>query len=131
MDRSKFKVLVGDDHLLSLRLITKQLEIMGFTNTVTAANGDEAQKKLEADNFDIVVIDWVMPVKSGLALLEECRKQPRYAKTAFVMLSSEAHEPMIKQAMDAGANAYLVKPVTQGAFEEKMASVTKWLQAQG
>ena len=128
MDRSRYKILAGDDHLLSLRLIARQLEIMGITNLVTVPNGEEVLKRLDQEVFDIVLLDWVMPVKNGLTVLKECRAQPRYEKVAFVMVSSEAHADMIQQTLDAGANGYIVKPVTQSVFEEKMAPVLSWVE---
>lgn len=127
MDKSKIRILAVDDHLLSLRLISKQLELMGFQDIQTAPNGEEALKRLNAEDFDIVFLDWAMPVKDGFTLLKECRADNRFDDTAFVMLSSEAQAQAIQEAMDAGAVTYIVKPVTQDVFEEKMKSVFDWL----
>lgn len=127
MDKSKIRILAVDDHLLSLRLIGKQLELMGFKDIQTASNGEEALKRLGAESFDIVFLDWAMPVKDGFTLLKECRADSRFDSIAFVMLSSEAQAHLIQEAMDAGAVTYIVKPVTQEVFEEKMKSVFAWL----
>jgi YesN/AraC family two-component response regulator len=128
MDKSKLRILSVDDHLLSLRLISKQLEVMGLPNVRTSSNTEEATKLLAAEDFDIVFLDWAMPGKDGLALLKECRAQSRFDGTAFVMLSSEAQTQFIQQATEAGAVTYIVKPVTQDVFEEKMKSVYDWLE---
>lgn len=127
MDKSKIRILAVDDHLLSLRLISKQLELMGFQDIQTASNGEEALKRLGAEDFDVVFLDWAMPVKDGFTLLKECRADSRFNDIAFVMLSSEAQAHLIQEAMDAGAVTYIVKPVTQEVFEEKMKSVFDWL----
>lgn len=128
MDKSKLRILSVDDHLLSLRLISKQLEVMGLPNVRTCSSSEEATKLLANENFDIVFLDWAMPNKDGVTLLKECRAQGKFDGTAFVMLSSEAQPAFIKQATDAGAVSYIVKPVTQDVFEEKMKSVYEWLE---
>lgn len=127
MNKSKLKILAGDDHLLSLRLLTRQLEQLGFPPPQTVSNGEEVQKLLEQEPFDIVILDWVMPVKNGMTVLAECRAQAKYAGVAFLMLSSEAHAHMVQQALDAGANAYAIKPVNRASLEEKMNVVLSWL----
>lgn len=128
VDKSKLRILSVDDHLLSLRLISKQLEVMGLPNVKTCSNTEEAVKILNAEPFDIVFLDWAMPGKDGVTVLKECRAQSKFDGTAFVMLSSEAQPAFIKQATDAGAVSYIVKPVTQDVFEEKMKSVYEWLE---
>ncbi|MEZ0262580.1 MAG: response regulator [Alphaproteobacteria bacterium] len=128
MDRAKLKVLTGDDHMLSRRLVEKQLEVMGFKDIRTATNGEELLLRLSQEPYDVVILDWVMPVKTGMDVLKECRAQKKYDKIAFVMLSAEAHDNMIQEALAAGANGYIVKPVTQAVFEDKMKSVLGWLE---
>lgn len=129
VEKSEYRILIGDDDQPSLRLIRRQLERAGFSRIETAATGDEVLARLSRENFDIAILDWVMPGKNGIAVLRECRAQERYADIAFAILSAEAHEHKINEARDAGAVAYIVKPATQQTLQEKMDNIVAWLAA--
>ncbi len=128
MEKSAYRILTVDDHRLSLRLIQQQLEVMGFTNIETAADGELAWKRVEQEPFDIVILDWHMPVKNGMAFLKECRAQKKYDGLALLMLSAEMQPSFIDEALAAGANAYIVKPVTQSIFKENMDKIMVWIE---
>ncbi len=125
---AEYKVLVVDDHMISIRLLQTHLQVAGFSDIQIAINGEEAAEELAARHFDIVFIDWAMPIKDGLEVLKECRADPAYADTAFVMVSAEAQNQSIIQAIDAGATAYLVKPLSQADLKETVTKVLKWLE---
>ncbi len=131
MEKSACRILTVDDHRLSLRLVQQQLEIMGFSAIETAPDGEVAWKRLEKEPFDIVILDWAMPVKDGMTFLKECRAQRRFDHVAMIMLSAEMQPGMIDEAMKAGANAYIVKPVTQKLFTENMDNILRWIEKNG
>jgi CheY-like chemotaxis protein len=124
---NRLRVLAVDDHEISLKLLSRQLEVLGVRDLDTASNGAQAEEKLESGTYDIVIMDWSMPVKDGFALLQSCRAQERFKNVAFVMLSSEAQKESIARAIEAGATSYIMKPMTQGQLQEKMDKVIDWL----
>jgi two-component system chemotaxis response regulator CheY len=128
MEKAACRILTVDDHRLSLRLVQQHLEILGFTNIETASDGEVAWKRMEAESFDIVILDWAMPVKNGMTFLKECRAQKKFDHIAMIMLSAEMQPEMIDEAMKAGANAYIVKPMTQSIFKENMDNVLMWIE---
>jgi two-component system chemotaxis response regulator CheY len=123
-----YKILAVDDHLLSLKLLIMQLNQMGFTEIDTASNGEEAEAMLEKKLYDIIILDWAMPMKDGLAVLKDCRAQSKYKDVALVMLSSETQESCIIEALQSGATSYINKPATQEIIWDRMQSVLQWLE---
>jgi two-component system chemotaxis response regulator CheY len=125
---SDYKILVVDDHMISIRLLQTHLQVTGFMDIEIATNGEEASDQLKDGNFDIVFMDWAMPHRDGITVLRECRADPRFNDTAFVMVSAEAQRKNIIEALAAGATAYIVKPLSQDELKETVAKVLKWLE---
>jgi two-component system chemotaxis response regulator CheY len=126
---SEYKVLVADDHMISIRLLQTHLQVAGFAAIDIATNGEEVDEQMAAHRYDIVFIDWAMPFKDGLSIVKECRADPAYANTAFVMVSAEAQSHSIIEAIEAGATAYLVKPLSQNELKETVTKVLAWLDS--
>ena len=125
---SDYKILVVDDHMISIRLLQTHLQVAGFMDIEIATNGDEAAEQLKGANFDIVFMDWAMPGKDGITVLRESRAEARFDGTAFVMVSAEAQRKNIIEALAAGATAYIVKPLSQDELKDTVAKVLKWLE---
>ncbi len=125
------KVLIVDDHQLSVKLITKQLESMGFSRIDTAINGEEALNMLKAETYGIVFFDLNMPVMDGFDLLKTCRAMPEFDKTAFITVSAEAMKEKILHVLDSGATAYLTKPVSLDNIKKQVLKTLDWLEEHG
>ena len=65
------KVLVADDSGVMRKIIIRSLNALGVTDTVEAADGQEAIDAFQKDSFDMVLTDWNMPNKSGLDVVTE------------------------------------------------------------
>src|SRR5690606_17322029 len=100
---------------------------MGFSQIETAADCGEAQDKFEESDFNIVFVDWILPGKSGYTMMQEYREDRKYDDVAFVMVTSESDERHMIEALKAGATSYIVKPVTQQLFKDKVEKVLEWL----
>lgn len=124
---SSLNVLVIDDHMIIRQAIAQTLSGMGFKRIDTAANADEAEAKIRAENYDIIFVDWVMPGKSGFTLMQEHRLQKKFDATAFVMVTAEADEKQVIDALKAGATSYIIKPITADTFTAKVRKVLEWL----
>lgn len=114
-------VLVVDDANLVRRFYREALERAGFEVT-EALNGVEALEKVLVGTFDMVVVDVNMPQMDGLAFLRTLRKQALpLSSVPVLVISTEAGPQDFAAARSAGANFYLVKPVTQELLIEHVA----------
>lgn len=122
------RALILDDHALVRKQMDRMLRDLKLTHIDQASTADEAAAKLSAGRYDVVFIDWHMPGKSGVALMEECREDRAYDAVAFVIVSAESEERFVSEAIKAGATAYVVKPVTESALQVTVRRVTGWLE---
>lgn len=115
------KALVVDDSRAVRMLLVKTLEQLGY-EVQEAANGREALEVVEAGNSGVklVLADWNMPGINGLELLKRLRKNPALSSTAVVMVSTETEIEHIAEALQAGANEYVMKPFTPDILVEKL-----------
>jgi CheY-like chemotaxis protein len=116
-------VLVVDD-LPSTRLLVKHmLQDMGFTSVVEASSGTEALEKLKKHGACLVVCDYVMKGMNGVEVIEHLRKHPSYVKLPVIMLSNNRDVPEIEAAINAGADDYIVKPISFHILKRRILDV--------
>ena len=118
MDKSA-SILIVDDYLLIRTAVRQVLTELGFVNIFQAENGKTAQDLMRKQQIDVVIGDWSMPIMSGLELLGWMRKDARYARTPFMMLTAESNPASVRSALQAGVNAYMIKPFTVHSFASK------------
>jgi len=114
------KLLLVDDSATMRRIQKTQLTTMGITDIDEAGNGEDALTKLSQATFDVVLLDWNMPVMDGLTCLQNIRKNGAYSKIKVVMCTSESEKAKVMEALKAGASNYIVKPFTPEALKEKL-----------
>ena len=103
------KVLIADDQGFFRTLMRDLLTDGGFSVVAEASDGAEAVAMTTAYKPDIVILDVVMPGKNGLeAALDISRLVPR---PKIVMCSSLDDGPIVKEAIESGADAFIYKPV--------------------
>lgn len=107
--RDKPLVLVADDNADIRDLLATRLRTRGF-DVSTAADGQEALDKALAEQPDIALLDWVMPIIQGHELCVKLKTDPRTAQLPVVMLTARGEEADRLLGLDLGADAYLVKP---------------------
>ncbi|HNN81309.1 MAG TPA: response regulator, partial [Leptospiraceae bacterium] len=100
--------LVVDDSLTTRVQIKRILESEGYIVEV-GIDREDGWTKLKSGNFDLVVTDMEMPKLNGLEFTKRIKNSNTYAETPVIILTSLGSEENIKQGMDAGADAYLVK----------------------
>ena len=103
-----FRVLVADDDDLTRTLIVLALGAVGIKDTVAATDGQEVMTLTLQRPFDLLMLDWHMPGKSGLEVVKAIRS--RGSQVPIVMVSAEAARDQIVEAMRAGASDYILKP---------------------
>ncbi len=103
------KILIVDDEEVSLSSVKRILKWHGIKNVEICDNGREAMKRIRHENFDIVLLDLLMPDIDGMQVLESTK--PFCPQTEFIILTAVDDIPTTVRAMRQGACDYLVKPV--------------------
>jgi len=104
------KVLVVDDSLSAREEVSAALEPAGF-EVLHAADGVDGLNKIRnSDDLAVVVADINMPEMSGLEMLAQVKREERWAALPIVVLTTEGHPELIRQAKSTGARGWMVKP---------------------
>ncbi len=114
------KVLVVDDFSTMRRIVKNILRQLGFTNLVEADDGTTAWEVINSDKIDFIVSDWNMPQMTGIELLRKVRASDKYANTPFLMVTAEAQQENIIEAVQAKVSNYIVKPFTAEILKQKI-----------
>jgi putative nucleotidyltransferase with HDIG domain len=119
MDALKRILIAEDDYAIALALKT----IVGGNipcELDMASNGGEAWDLLQKKNFDLVISDWNMPVKTGAQLRLDMEQDPRLSAIPFIMLTARADKDSVVQAIKAGITDYVHKPFDRAKLIEKI-----------
>jgi DNA-binding response OmpR family regulator len=103
------KILIVDDEpniVISLEFLMKK---EGFEVAV-ASDGEEALAKVASFDPDLVLLDVMMPKKSGFEVCESLRSDPRHGGLLIVMLTAKGRDTEVAKGMAIGADAYVTKP---------------------
>jgi len=103
------RILVIEDEAAIAELIAINLRHAGY-DVARAVDADEAQAAIDCVLPDLVILDWMLPGESGLALARRWRSQPRTKGLPIIMLTAKAAEGDKVSGLDAGADDYLTKP---------------------
>jgi len=120
------KVLVADDDATMREELAALLSEDGHIVRV-AADGQEAMRILEAEAFDIALLDLVMPQATGLDVLK--RLQGSGSSTAVVMITGHGSVDVAVEAMKSGAVDFLVKPFEVASLQRVLQSIADERQA--
>ena len=118
---SRIRVLVVDDSFLVQEILKEmlasddQLEVIG-----TADNGKIGVEKALSMKPDLVTMDINMPVMNGLELLRELRADASFKDTKIMMVTAHNNMDDVVEAMQSGADDFLMKPLTEEMFIDKM-----------
>jgi len=119
MDMAQKKILIVDDSPTIRKLVKFTLEFKDF-NVTAAEDGWDALEKIKNEDFDLFVVDIIMPKMRGIELIKHIRKNPKHGKTPIVVLSTEGREEDQAKGLKAGANEYLIKPIKPPDLIESM-----------
>ncbi len=105
-------VLVVEDSLTEMEIITSCLQQGGITAS-TAKSGEEALEKISSDRPDAIVLDVVLPGRSGFEICRDLKAEANTSKIPVIICSTKGSEMDKFWGMKQGADAYLSKPVDQ------------------
>jgi two-component system chemotaxis response regulator CheY len=112
--------LVVDDSNTIRIILTAYLKKLGFDVTV-AINGREALDRLRGmGKADVVLVDWNMPEMDGLSFVRAVRADNEYAALPLMMVTTNVELCNVAEALDAGANEYMMKPFTMDILRAKL-----------
>ncbi len=122
IDKS-MKILVVDDFSTMRRIVKNILRQLGFSNIVEADDGSTGLEILQKEKVNMVVSDWNMPKMTGLELLKAVRADDALKDIPFLMVTAEAQQENIIEAVKAGVSNYIVKPFTAETLSEKIEQI--------
>jgi two-component system, cell cycle sensor histidine kinase and response regulator CckA len=106
----KMKILLVEDHQESRKHLQRLLEGRGHEITAVES-AEKAEAALLAQHFPFLILDWMLPGKSGLELCRELRAQAQNDNVFILLVTARAEAEDLEQALEAGANDYLTKPL--------------------
>ena len=117
------RMLIIDDSKAMRGFLTALAAELSFT-TVQAEDGRDGLDKLIKNDplepFDIALVDWDMPRMTGIEFVQFVRRNHDYDGLKLMMVTTNNSEEKVAQALAAGANDFLMKPVTKESLEEKL-----------
>ena len=114
------RALVIEDSRAMRSILAGILGDVGF-EVALAADAEEALVILENDqDFELALVDWNLPAMSGLDLVIALRESPIYAGVKLMMVTTETQLDRVVEALDAGADEYIMKPFDREMLLEKL-----------
>jgi two-component system chemotaxis response regulator CheY len=117
------KILVVDDFSTMRRIVKNILRQLGFNNILEADDGSTGLDILQKEKIDMVISDWNMPNMTGLELLKVVRADDALRDIPFLMVTAEAQQENIIEAVKSGVNNYIVKPFTAETLGKKIEQI--------
>ncbi len=122
MNRATKTCLIVDDSKMIRRVATRILRDLQFTPS-EAGDGRQAMEMCKTSMPDAILLDWNMPIMDGLAFLKALRNTEGGSKPVVVFCTAERDVIKIAEALDAGADEYVMKPFDSDILESKFSEV--------
>ena len=116
------KILIADDEqniVISLEFLMKR---EGF-EVLVANDGEEAIRRIRADQPDLVLLDVMMPKKSGFEVCQEVKSDPALGAVRILMLTAKGRDTELAKGLALGADAYMTKPFSTRELVDKVRSL--------
>ena len=113
------KILVADDEPNIVAALEFLLQRHGFEVTV-ARNGEEALQLVESQSPDLVLLDVMMPVRSGYEVCRRIRERADWSHIKIIMLSAKGRDAEVSKGIAVGADLYITKPFSTRDLVDKV-----------
>jgi len=107
---SEIRILVVDDEAVNRQVLQNQISLAGYEVTAAGGGKEALDLLLNAQRYDLVILDIMMPNMSGYEVCYHLRKQYLPSELPVIMLTAKNHVTDLVEGFDAGANDYLTKP---------------------
>ena len=117
-------VLIVEDEAALVELLRYNLEQSGFRVGV-AGDGEEALRSVQEDVPDLILLDWMLPLMSGIEVCRQLRRQTGTANVPIIMLTARGEEGDRIRGLDAGADDYVSKPFSPTELVARIRAVLR------
>ncbi len=111
MEGKSKQILIADDEPDILEIVSYNLEKEGYS-VFTAKDGNEALEKARQLNPDLIILDIMMPKKTGVEVCKILRAQPAFQETLIIFLTAMSDEASQIKGLETGADDYVNKPIS-------------------
>jgi diguanylate cyclase (GGDEF)-like protein len=118
------KILIVDDSRMYRELLTQTIEEFGH-ELQTAEDGLQGWERFRADGADVIISDWMMPGMEGVDFCRRVRNEPARPYTYFILLTALEDRRHLVEAMEAGADDYLTKPLNQEDLRARLIAAAR------
>jgi DNA-binding response OmpR family regulator len=108
MVKKKKKILIIEDDKFLLKLYSDKLRRAGF-EVFEALTGEEGLNKISTENPDLIILDLILPRKSGFEILSELKIDSKTKDIPIIILTNLEQKSDIKRGLEMGAKSYLIK----------------------
>lgn len=115
------RILIVDDEPLNLDYLEQELEELNY-DTISAVNGQAALEKIISESPDLVLLDIMMPIMDGYAVLEKVKANPAIREIPIIIISAHNDLPSIVKGIQLGAEDYLPKPFEPTLLQARLQS---------
>ena len=127
MPVKKQTILTADDDPQLLRLVTRNLQLEGY-DVVAVSDGQQALDQIEAQKFDLVILDVMMPKMDGFTVCERVRE---FSSVPIIIVTARGQDQDKIRGLDIGADDYLTKPFSVEELLARVRAVMRRSQLSG
>lgn len=129
MDTKKKSILIADDEPDILEIISYNLAKEGY-EVVTAKDGNEAIRLAVETKPQLLILDILMPYKSGMEVCQYLRMQPEFKETLIIFLTALNDEAIHVRGLENGADDYITKPISPKVLVSRVNALFRRLKKQ-
>ena len=118
------RILIVEDEAALVTLLRYNLEREGF-RTCEAGDGEEALLRAKEEKPDVVILDWMLPLLSGIEVCRRLRRAPESRTVPIIMLTARGEEADKVRGLDCGADDYLTKPFSPGELVARIRALLR------
>lgn len=124
------KILLVEDQDDSRQTLRKLIELRGH-QVVAVPSAEEAERAMAEETFPFLILDWMLPGKSGLDLCKELRERTDGDEMFILLVTARSDREDLEQALAAGANDYLTKPIDLSRLNVRLAVAERQIRELG
>ena len=124
------KILIIEDSNTLRYIMVKLLKELGYKDIAAVESAEAAMPLLQSEeSYDVLLLDWKLPQMSGLDLLKQIRSAPQLAAMQVIMVTTVHERKNILQAVQAGIQGYIIKPLDSKVLGKKLKEVEESIAA--
>jgi CheY-like chemotaxis protein len=118
----KFNLLVVDDDQMNREILNRHLRNLGYRNIELAESGHIALEIIASRPIDLILLDMMMPVMSGLEMLTRLKSSDQWRSIPVIIISALDEKEIVMRCIEKGAEDYLSKPYDRFLLKERVSA---------